>query len=109
MQHANDDDDMQPVLHDNEIKHIQKAVRITSYHATALNNSALMAINDLATSQSLAKNPRKMPLRNFLTTSQHIQTPKSYTMKALWCCKHTSMPLIYQHQNQEVEPRDSFS
>ena len=79
-QYADNDDDMKLVLPDNKIKFIQKSFGITSYYATALDNTALMA---LAASQSSAKNPQKTPLRNFWTTSQHIQPPKSDGIKAL--------------------------
>ena len=48
-------DYMQPVLHENEIKHIQREVGITSYYAASLDNSALVDLNDLAAAQAKAK------------------------------------------------------
>ena len=56
---------------DNETKHIQRAVRITSYCATALDNAAIMALNDLAASQASAKQSTKdalVQLLNYLST-----------------------------------------
>ena len=51
---------MQPTLPEQTIKYMQKAVGITSYYTAVLDNTALMAINDLATAQAAAKNQHKI-------------------------------------------------
>ena len=82
---------MQPVLPDNEIKHVQRAVDITSYYATSLDNTALMALNDLAASQAPAKQSTKdalMQLLDFLSTHPNAKI------------RHYESPMILQmHSN----------
>ena len=48
IQYANNTNEIQPTLPEQTIKYMQKVVGITSYYAAALDNTALMALNDLA-------------------------------------------------------------
>ena len=90
-QHADDTYDMQPVLPENEIKHIQRAMCTTSYCASALDNTGIMALNDLAASQAPAKQSTKdalMQLLDFLSTHPNAKI------------RHYESPMILQmHSN----------
>ena len=66
IQQEDNDDDEQPVLLDSEIKCMQKEVSITSCYAAALDNTSLMALNDLAAAQSTAKRSSKEALKQLL-------------------------------------------
>ena len=63
---ADNEDDMQLVLPDDEIKCIQKVLGTTSYHDIALDSTAPIALNDLATSQASAKQSTKDDLAQLL-------------------------------------------
>ena len=66
IQYADNTDEMQPTLPEHDIKCIQKAVGISSYYASALDNTALMALNDLAAAQAAAKQSIKDSLNQLL-------------------------------------------
>ena len=58
-QYADNNDYEQTLLPVNKMKFIQKAVGIISYYATALDNTSLIALNNLDASQSTAKESKK--------------------------------------------------
>ena len=55
IQYTNNTNEIQLTLPEQIIKYMQKVVGITSYYDAALDNTALMALNDLAAAQAVAK------------------------------------------------------
>ena len=86
-QFSDNDDDEQLVLSYSEIKRTQKVVSINSHYATALDNTFLIALNDLVAHQFTAKRSEKDALAQLL---HYLSTHSSAKIR------HYEIPLMLQ-------------
>ena len=74
---ADDSEQFEPILGDDSIKHVQRAVGIVLHCAIALDNTYLMALSDIAAAQSKATKSTMDALKHlldYLATHQKAET-----------------------------------